>query len=186
MRTVALATLFSLAAGGAAVAQPTEPAEAPVAPVEAPPAPLTPPPPPSAYAYPPGLQLTPAPSPWREHLRDRGHRHVAAGGALIAVGTLGLVGGVVMAALAVDCTSAGHYYDYYGGTYHARTDCVATNDGLLAGGVVTGLVGTGLLLSGIVTHVVGRAELARARRVSWSVAPHLGTTTQGASLALRF
>jgi hypothetical protein len=143
--------------------------------------------PPSWVPPPPGVALYPqvAPAPWASDVARAGARNRAAGAALITIGALGLVGGVTMAGVAVNCRATSTYYDRYDLYSYPQTDCVSRNDGLLAAGVVTGIVGGSLIVGGIAAVAIGNRQRTSVRR-EWSLLPVVGSAAQGLVAALKF
>jgi hypothetical protein len=118
---------------------------------------------------------------WGRDLREQGSRNIAAGATLMALGVAGVLGGAIMTGLATDCGAVSAYG--YSGSYYGQSGCGSTNNGLLAAGVVTGLIGAGMFVGGVAARVVGRTQL---RQASWSFAPALARRANGAGLPFTF
>ena len=178
MRSLVILMLCS----GIAYAQPVEPVYPPGTPPAAQPPPPPPPPakpPPGAYRYQPG-----PPPGYRPHLvstdrsmYSRGQRDRVIGLVLIGVGSVAMVAGSIMTGVSTDCSRTyGPFHDHY--------DCVSSNDGLLAGGVVTGVAGVGMFVGGVVSYVIGSNEVHRSRR--WALYPSVTSNSAQAGFHLTF
>jgi hypothetical protein len=89
-----------------------------------------------------------------------------------------------MGSASQDCwySDGGHYhYGYYHDDYYGHTNCVTSNDGLLIGGIVTGIVGTSLIIGGALLYATGRTHWVHTQ--TWSAVP---ATSSSKSPELRF